>query len=327
MRWSRRRGRCSPPTRPLAARAHRIGGRIHQDVPAGIRLQESRPAAPRVRRRRAARPRAAVRTARAASTTTASTGPNGNPVLVSVRDLPASERFFAGGDTTIRGFALDTRRRAGDDCHRRLSAGRRRGDRPQRRAARARSAASSGRVLFVDGGNVFARTTDIDLGELRGSVGFGVRYRSPIGPIRLDVGFKLDRRMIGTSSSRATRSTSRSGRRSDGMARRRIVILARADRRAVARARAGHRSHHGGGERAADHAVGRRRRDRSFGLIAPPAGTADPLAFTLDRLIERMLILAEVERFQPPEPDPIEITIRVDAVEQRLGRRQRSTRR
>ena len=23
------------------------------------------------------------------------------------RDLPASERFFAGGDTTVRGFALD----------------------------------------------------------------------------------------------------------------------------------------------------------------------------------------------------------------------------
>src|SRR4029079_14266183 len=43
-----------------------------------------------------------------------------------------------------------------------------------------------------------------------------------------------------------------------------------------------------------------------FGLIVPPAGTADPLAFVLERLIERTLILAEVERFQPPEPDPIE---------------------
>jgi len=35
------------------------------------------------------------------------------------------------------------------------------------------------------------------LGELRGSVGFGVRYRSPIGPIRFDIGFKTDRREIG----------------------------------------------------------------------------------------------------------------------------------
>jgi outer membrane protein insertion porin family len=33
--------------------------------------------------------------------------------------------------------------------------------------------------------------------ELRGSLGFGVRYRSPIGPIRVDLGFKMDRRDLG----------------------------------------------------------------------------------------------------------------------------------
>ena len=48
-----------------------------------------------------------------------------------------------------------------------------------------------GGVVFVDGGNVFARTADLSLAELRGSVGFGVRYRSPVGPIRVDLGFKL----------------------------------------------------------------------------------------------------------------------------------------
>jgi hypothetical protein len=58
---------------------------------------------------------------------------------------------------------------------------------------------------------------------------------------------------------------------------------------------------------------------RQFGLVSVPAGTADPIAYTLDRLIERTLILAEVERFQPPEPDPIEITIRVDELERRAG--------
>jgi outer membrane translocation and assembly module TamA len=36
------------------------------------------------------------------------------------------------------------------------------------------------------------------LTRLRGSVGVGGRYATPIGPIRLDVGFKLDRRTIGT---------------------------------------------------------------------------------------------------------------------------------
>jgi outer membrane protein insertion porin family len=51
-----------------------------------------------------------------------------------------------------------------------------------------------GMALFVDGGNVFNRVTELDLGELRGSAGFGVRYRSPIGPVRLDLGFKMDRR-------------------------------------------------------------------------------------------------------------------------------------
>ncbi|MFL6245183.1 MAG: BamA/TamA family outer membrane protein, partial [Thermoanaerobaculia bacterium] len=54
-----------------------------------------------------------------------------------------------------------------------------------------------GTALFIDGGNVFDRVTEMDLGELRGSVGVGLRYKSPIGPIRFDVGFKLDRRQLG----------------------------------------------------------------------------------------------------------------------------------
>jgi outer membrane protein insertion porin family len=54
-----------------------------------------------------------------------------------------------------------------------------------------------GAAFFVDGGNVFNRVTEFDVGELRGSYGFGLRYRSPIGPIRLDLGFKMDRRLLG----------------------------------------------------------------------------------------------------------------------------------
>jgi outer membrane translocation and assembly module TamA len=56
---------------------------------------------------------------------------------------------------------------------------------------------SLGAAVFVDGGNVFRRVTDFDTGELRGAVGFGLRYASPIGPLRVDLGFKLDRRTIG----------------------------------------------------------------------------------------------------------------------------------
>ncbi len=58
---------------------------------------------------------------------------------------------------------------------------------------------------------------------------------------------------------------------------------------------------------------------RRFGLIEPPQGTADAVAHTLERLIDRTLMLAEVDRFLPPEPDPIEMTVRVDALERRAG--------
>jgi len=51
-------------------------------------------------------------------------------------------------------------------------------------------------VGFIDVGNVFAKAHDLDLGRLRGAAGFGVRYDSPLGPLRFDVGFKLDRRII-----------------------------------------------------------------------------------------------------------------------------------
>ncbi len=58
---------------------------------------------------------------------------------------------------------------------------------------------------------------------------------------------------------------------------------------------------------------------RQFGLTPVPPGTPDPVAYTVERLIERTLILAEVERFQPPEPDPIEMTVRIDELERRAG--------
>ena len=56
-----------------------------------------------------------------------------------------------------------------------------------------------------------------------------------------------------------------------------------------------------------------------FHLVEPPQGTGDPLAFAMDRLVDRTLMLAEVDRFQPPEPDPVEITIRIDQLERAAG--------
>jgi outer membrane translocation and assembly module TamA len=122
---------------------------------------------------------------------------NGNPQVEQVRDLPASERFYTGGESTIRGFALDS---VGAPQTLTPSGFPRGGDAEIVLNAELRLPirGAIGGVLFVDGGNVFARASDLDLSQLRGSVGFGARYRSPIGPIRLDMGFKLDRRVIGS---------------------------------------------------------------------------------------------------------------------------------
>jgi outer membrane translocation and assembly module TamA len=36
----------------------------------------------------------------------------------------------------------------------------------------------------------------MDLTDLRAAAGFGIRYRSPVGPVRLDLGFNLDPREL-----------------------------------------------------------------------------------------------------------------------------------
>ena len=112
-----------------------------------------------------------------------------------IRELPASERFFAGGDTTVRGFALD---RLGTPATL---------DRqgfPQggnglavfNLEARAPYWKNLQFVWFTDAGNVFKTASDIRLDELRFSSGLGFRYRSPIGPLRVDWGFKLGTRLL-----------------------------------------------------------------------------------------------------------------------------------
>jgi outer membrane translocation and assembly module TamA len=125
-----------------------------------------------------------------------STDEEGNPIVERIEDLPASERFFAGGDNTIRGYALDSVG-APDTI---TPAGFPTGGNAViilNGELRAPVWGDLNAAMFVDGGNVFRRVADVDLGELRGGLGFGFRYLSPIGPLRLDLGFKLDRREIG----------------------------------------------------------------------------------------------------------------------------------
>ncbi len=47
-------------------------------------------------------------------------------------------------------------------------------------------------ILFYDKGNVFEKTTHFILTALQDAVGIGIRYRTPLGPIRLELGWNLD---------------------------------------------------------------------------------------------------------------------------------------
>ncbi|MBU3980106.1 MAG: outer membrane protein assembly factor BamA, partial [Proteobacteria bacterium] len=47
-------------------------------------------------------------------------------------------------------------------------------------------------VIFYDTGNVYGSNESIELGDMRKSAGFGFRWYSPIGPIRLENGYILD---------------------------------------------------------------------------------------------------------------------------------------
>ena len=103
-------------------------------------------------------------------------------------ELPLIERFFLGGRTTVRGYTNDLLGPKGDDgvptggnvfalfnSELRI---------PVRKEL--------GIVVFIDGGNVWQVIEDINY-ELKYTVGTGLRYRTPVGPLRIDYGYKLSR--------------------------------------------------------------------------------------------------------------------------------------
>ena len=119
-------------------------------------------------------------------------GEDGEPIFDVIADLPASERFFAGGDSTVRGFVLDrlgTEETLNEDGF--PTGGN--GLIVANLELRTTYWKGLGAVGFFDTGNVFKRAGDIQLDELRPTAGFGLRYRSPLGPLRVDLGFNLDR--------------------------------------------------------------------------------------------------------------------------------------
>ncbi|MGH9769084.1 MAG: BamA/TamA family outer membrane protein, partial [Blastocatellia bacterium] len=114
------------------------------------------------------------------------------------RRLPISERFFAGGATTLRGFRFEQagpqgilEPRNSNELPTLVPIG---GDAlaifnfelhyPLTRRLRL--------VPFYDLGNVFRTVSDINFAGMTNSVGLGLRFNTPIGPVGLDYGFLLD---------------------------------------------------------------------------------------------------------------------------------------
>jgi outer membrane protein insertion porin family len=115
------------------------------------------------------------------------------------RDLPISERFFGGGAGDLRGFGFE---RAGPRD-------------PKTGSPLGGNALMvinnelrfpiwkifSG-AIFSDTGNVFRRIGDLSFGRLSESLGFGIRLKTPIGPLRFDLGFLVLNRPVGEPRSR-----------------------------------------------------------------------------------------------------------------------------
>ena len=109
-------------------------------------------------------------------------------------ELPLPERFFAGGDYTLRGFAVDTvgpqELGTNGELFPTGGSGLLLGNAELRRdVGRALTLAA-----FLDLGNVYPLVSDISLTDLRYSAGLGLRYRTALGPLRLDWGVKLNPR-------------------------------------------------------------------------------------------------------------------------------------
>ncbi|HZR22229.1 MAG TPA: POTRA domain-containing protein [Vicinamibacterales bacterium] len=125
--------------------------------------------------------------------------------------IPEPERFFAGGDTTNRGFALDTLGvrhvppDPGSDTIDGATGFPIGGNATVILNGELRVPVGSGVsvVGFVDTGNVFQRASQLNVSELRTAVGFGIRYQSPFGPLRVDLGFKTRLAQITCSSTDA----------------------------------------------------------------------------------------------------------------------------
>ncbi len=102
--------------------------------------------------------------------------------------LPPTERFYVGGRSSIRGYeedtvgpTLDDGTPTGGNVFLLLNA-----------ELRATVLGSLGVVVFWDGGNTWLDPDDIRWTDIKTTAGLGLRYNTPVGPLRLDYGHKLN---------------------------------------------------------------------------------------------------------------------------------------
>ncbi len=111
--------------------------------------------------------------------------------IQSTTQIPISRLFFSGGANSVRGYKLDylgPRNSANDPVG---------GEAVLEFGLEGRFPLpiyeNIGGVVFIDAGNVFPRIHNLDLGQLKYSPGFGLRYLSPIGAIGVDIAFPTNR--------------------------------------------------------------------------------------------------------------------------------------
>lgn len=105
------------------------------------------------------------------------------------RDIPIFKRFFTGGSNSVRGYdfqKLGPLNSAGDPIG---------GNSLFVGSLEIRAPLSFnqlGGVVFLDYGNVYSKSFDYPLDELKYAVGTGLRYNTLIGPLRIDIGYALN---------------------------------------------------------------------------------------------------------------------------------------
>lgn len=115
------------------------------------------------------------------------------------KELPLSERYFPGGINTVRGFqnrTLGPRQDyvdnlSGETVNSEIGGSSQLIINNEVIFPIIPDAGVKG-VLFFDAGNAWSNEDGIDLGDLRLAAGVGVRWLSPFGPLRIEVGFPLN---------------------------------------------------------------------------------------------------------------------------------------